>query len=523
MKRSMRKSILKRKYGLTREQVEAMVESHESRCAICGVSMTREHRKSTSAQIDHCHATGQVREILCSQWNNGPGCFPDDPAPLPAAAVYLAKHRSIFVTTEQQAITLPRRDLVAASEGSTGVGFAGAADFALTLRVAACLSQGDFVPDNYRDQIEVNGVMKPNPRAISNCVVALELANRLGVSWLTVMQNLYVVHGRPGWMSQFVITTINGSGRFHSLRFDLTGTGDDRQCVAWTCEKRVRIPDNVQTLADAIAAKLPVLAGTAITWAMVKAEGWLNKKGSKWATMSGQMFCYRAAAFWGRIYAPELLMGFRTAEEQEDMAQNSNGERAAQVSAALNANGHTNGTNGNTAEQPPDAPPGAPAPKPEGVPSTARTTKERLADIEQLERLNAHIDRTKWDGLPTYLKNRHKAHPKELTTDEMEALIAHVRPMPDGGDEQAARLRHEEAAGQGREENKSMSIPDTQRMILRVSEAAHDEADRIQRVQRHAMTDDAMEQRVAALGKLGDNLKDIARRCAALGAPPIAE
>src|SRR5690606_34784986 len=45
-------------------------------------------------------------------------------------------------------------------------------------------------------------------------------------------------------------------------------------------------------------------------------EGWYQKNGSKWQTMPEQMLRYRAASFFGRIYAPEVLMGIRTQEEE---------------------------------------------------------------------------------------------------------------------------------------------------------------------------------------------------------------
>jgi hypothetical protein len=53
---------------------------------------------------------------------------------------------------------------------------------------------------------------------------------------------------------------------------------------------------------------------------MAEKEGWTSKQGSKWMTMPGQMLRYRAAAFWQRVYAPEISMGFYTKEEVEDGA-----------------------------------------------------------------------------------------------------------------------------------------------------------------------------------------------------------
>jgi hypothetical protein len=55
---------------------------------------------------------------------------------------------------------------------------------------------------------------------------------------------------------------------------------------------------------------------------MAKAEGWIDKTGSKWKTMPELMLKYRAAAFFGRLYAPEIMMGLYSADEIVDIAAN---------------------------------------------------------------------------------------------------------------------------------------------------------------------------------------------------------
>lgn len=154
-------------------------------------------------------------------------------------------------------------------------------------KAAKFLASSDLVPEQtYRN--------KP-----ANCLIALDLANRTGLAPLIVMQNLYIVKGKPSWSGQFCISLINSSGRFTPLEFV---TAEDRvYCQA------TRIADN----------KLCV--GPAVTWDMVKAEGWLDKSGSKWKTMPEVMFRYRAAAFFARNFCPELLMGIPTADEVKDV------------------------------------------------------------------------------------------------------------------------------------------------------------------------------------------------------------
>ena len=167
--------------------------------------------------------------------------------------------------------------------------FANVDGFELALRMAKMLSESQLVPAAFQQNIP-------------NCVIALEMASRLGASPLSVAQNLYVVHGNPSWSAQYVIAAVNSSGKFQPLRFKMTGDGDEKSCVAWTTDKSGE-----------------VLEGPAVSIAMAKAEGWYGRKGSKWQTMPELMLRYRAATFFGRLYAPELMMGMKTVEEMHDL------------------------------------------------------------------------------------------------------------------------------------------------------------------------------------------------------------
>lgn len=175
-------------------------------------------------------------------------------------------------------------------------------------RVAKMLSSSSLIPKEYQGNIQ-------------NTMIALEMANRIGASPLMVMQNLYIVHGKPGWSSQFIIASINSCGRFKPLRFDMLGTmgAADRTCTAWTVERGIDIPKNIRTLQQAKDADIPVLEAPPVDMTMAKAEGWLDKNGSKWKTMPELMLRYRSAAFFGRLYAPEIMMGMSTDDEIVDI------------------------------------------------------------------------------------------------------------------------------------------------------------------------------------------------------------
>ncbi|MBV7482487.1 hypothetical protein [Bordetella sp. BOR01] len=170
-------------------------------------------------------------------------------------------------------------------------GFFNLQGFELIQRVAKAFSQSSLVPQAYQNNLP-------------NCMIAMDMAQRIGANPLMVMQNLYIVHGTPGWSSKFLIATINVCGRFSTLRYEWKGKpGEaDYGCRAWAIEKETG----------------ERLDGIWVTWAMVNAEGWASKNGSKWKTMPDQMFIYRSAAFWQRAYAPELGMGLTTQEELVD-------------------------------------------------------------------------------------------------------------------------------------------------------------------------------------------------------------
>lgn len=169
--------------------------------------------------------------------------------------------------------------------------FSNAASFESAQRMALALVSSNIVPEQYRG--------KDN---IGNAIVALEMAQRIGASPLAVMQNLNIIHGRPSWSSTFIIAALNSCGRFAPVRFEVTGEGDDRSCIAWTTDKTGER-----------------LEGPPASIAMAKAEGWFAKNGSKWKTMPELMLRYRAAAFFGRLYAPDVLNGMHATEEVEDI------------------------------------------------------------------------------------------------------------------------------------------------------------------------------------------------------------
>jgi len=172
--------------------------------------------------------------------------------------------------------------------------FSGVETFEVAQRMAKMLQESDLVPAQFQ-------------KSLPNCVLALEMSQRLGMNPLAIMQNLYVVHGKPAWSSQFLIACINGCGRFSPLRYELTGEvgQDSRTCVAWAYD----LGNNER------------IDGPPVSIALAKAEGWYQRSGSKWRTMSELLLRYRAATLFARTFCPELTMGLPTHEEIKDIGE----------------------------------------------------------------------------------------------------------------------------------------------------------------------------------------------------------
>jgi len=93
----VRRIHLRRHYGLTPDDFEAMRSKQDGKCAICKEVPSPSGRLAREVfahglHVDHNQKTGRVRGLLCNNCNNGLGRFMDDPVRLRAALRYLRKH-----------------------------------------------------------------------------------------------------------------------------------------------------------------------------------------------------------------------------------------------------------------------------------------------------------------------------------------------------------------------------------------------------------------------------------------------
>ena len=193
--------------------------------------------------------------------------------------------------TQQTAVTQVKENTHLNLQTDYSLGIFGTSDnFKMAWQMSQALAESTVVPSTFQK----------NP---ANCLIAVEQANRLNMSPFMVMQNLYVIQGKPSWSSKFLIAMINGSKKFDAeLQYDekKDANGKPYSCLAWTTKNGRRIE------------------GMEVTMDMAKEEGWLAKNGSKWKTLPALMLRYRAASFFASLNCPELTLGIYTREEIED-------------------------------------------------------------------------------------------------------------------------------------------------------------------------------------------------------------
>lgn len=173
------------------------------------------------------------------------------------------------------------------------------AAFALAQRQAKALSAATVLPPMYTGD-----------RNVGNVMAAMNMATRMGVDPITVMTNFHLIQGKLVPSSPFIIGLIQRENRVRNrseLRYEYTGKEgtDDWGCRAWCTDLETG----------------KTIKGTRVTIKMAKSEGWYTKNGSKWPNMPEQMLAYRAAAFFGRLYYPDVLNGIHTQDEMDDIIE----------------------------------------------------------------------------------------------------------------------------------------------------------------------------------------------------------
>lgn len=160
-----------------------------------------------------------------------------------------------------------------------------------SLSMAQTLSKSEIIPQSYKG--------KP-----ADCLIAIDIANRLGLSPAIIMQNSQVVRGKFSWSGSACKAMIDGCGRYQKTRYVYVGEEGK---------------DSYGCYLEAIDNDGDIIRGVPVTIGMAKKEGWYDKDGSKWRSIPDLMLKYRAAAFFMRTECASIAMGFLTTEEVEDV------------------------------------------------------------------------------------------------------------------------------------------------------------------------------------------------------------
>lgn len=164
--------------------------------------------------------------------------------------------------------------------------------FEAAQRMAAALSSSQIVPKNFQGQ-----------ERTGDCMIAIDLAARMGLSPIMLMQGMYVYNGKPSFYGNFVVGLINSSGLYKSkLKYEQVGEfgkpsfGYRAYAYDWDGDK---------------------IYGPAVTLQTAMDEGWYAKN-PKWKSIPDLMLRYRSGAWFQRSNCPELTFGIPTREEVED-------------------------------------------------------------------------------------------------------------------------------------------------------------------------------------------------------------
>lgn len=171
---------------------------------------------------------------------------------------------------------------------SCGLAWNDTAQMKFQFKLANNLAQGNSIPERFKGRA-------------GDILVAMDIAIRSNQPLAMILNNMYSVYGQIGWSGQYAIMAINNCHKFTPLKFVFNK--EKTACYA----QATRLSDN------------EVLTSEVISIDLAKKEGWYDKKGSKWQVYPQQMMRYRTASFFARAYCPEVLYGYQTQDEIQDV------------------------------------------------------------------------------------------------------------------------------------------------------------------------------------------------------------
>lgn len=164
-----------------------------------------------------------------------------------------------------------------------------------------------------------SGMLPKQYNSVNSCFVAMDLARSFqNCAVLTVLQNIHIIHGKPGLTSTFLASYLQSTGLIkYEIDYEITvdplqptvqfkGMSDFPNHSVKAIVVRSRDGKEIST-------PEPVTLQTAIK------EGWATKNGNKYESMPVQMLIYRAVTFLVRAHFPTVINGMHTTDELQDI------------------------------------------------------------------------------------------------------------------------------------------------------------------------------------------------------------
>lgn len=179
-------------------------------------------------------------------------------------------------------------------------------EFSDNWRMATQLAKSTIIPQTYQNKPE-------------NVIVAIGMAQKLGLDPFTIMQNLNIIKGKTSWSGSFCRTLIEKSNKFTNLHLVFVG---EKGTDSYGCYMEGTNKESGQ-----------IIKGPEVNIKMARAENWTSN--TKWINMPELMLSYRATSFFARVYVPEALNGVQTTEEIEDILNDFNNNQKREMKDVL--------------------------------------------------------------------------------------------------------------------------------------------------------------------------------------------
>lgn len=169
--------------------------------------------------------------------------------------------------------------------------YSSTANFQEMFDMAKMLASSDVIPAQYQG--------KP-----MNCLVAIETANRTGLSADVVMEQLNIIKGKKSWSGEGCQMIVQAHPKFSKVKLNWIGEPNTDSWGAYVTAYNKELGE--------------IIKGPTVTVQMAKDDGWYGRN-PKWKSMTELMLTYRAYAFFARTNCASALNGYMTTEEYEDI------------------------------------------------------------------------------------------------------------------------------------------------------------------------------------------------------------